>query len=299
MNKLPVGETISGAYGFAFAGFLTVLGTVWFPYLILLALDGGAVYLISPDLPTRLMHGDIDVSLVYSWHRVRGIVFILNFIIGSMITAGLQRRALGLAQGPTFFFFSLGAPVWRMVGATFLAFVAVIFIAVITVAAAAAVCLVAIKYGAHYGVAIAVIVGIAAACWYIYACVRLTFFLPAVVVAEENLGLVRAWELGGGNFWRIFAAAFVVFVPFWIGLYIVWGAVIGPFIPWDLFSHIQPGMTPDQANDLTFAFIKRILQEVRLALPLFLTLLAIQQLLSLGLVNGMVAKGYLGVTGKG
>ena len=66
MHKIPVGETISGAYGFAFAGFLTVLGTVWFPYLLLLAIDGGAVYLIAPDLPAQLMHGNIDMSFVYS-----------------------------------------------------------------------------------------------------------------------------------------------------------------------------------------------------------------------------------------
>lgn len=299
MNKLPVGETISGAYGFAFAGFLTVLGTVWLPYLVLFALDAGAVYLIAPDLPTRVVHGDIDMSLVYSWQRVRPLIFIVNFIIGSMIAVGLQQRALGQVQGPTFFYFSLGAPVWRMIGATFLALVAYVFIMVLTVAATAALVLAAIKFVAHFGVAIGVIVGILASCWLIYAGARLFFFLPAVVVAEEQIGLVRAWELGGGNFWRIFAVAFVVFVPFWIGFYIVWGAVIGPFIPWDLFSHVHSGMTPDQANDLSFAIIKRMLQEVRVALPVFLTLFVIQQLLTLGLANGMIAKGYLGVTGKG
>ncbi len=32
MNKLPVGETISGAYGFAFAGFLSVLGITDLPH---------------------------------------------------------------------------------------------------------------------------------------------------------------------------------------------------------------------------------------------------------------------------
>jgi hypothetical protein len=30
MHKVPVGETISGAYGSAFAGVLTSLGNVWF-----------------------------------------------------------------------------------------------------------------------------------------------------------------------------------------------------------------------------------------------------------------------------
>ena len=45
--------------------------------------------------------------------------------------------------------------------------------------------------------------GIVAVLWYIYAAVRLVFFLPAVVVAEEQIGLGRSWALGRGNFWRI------------------------------------------------------------------------------------------------
>ena len=252
MHKIPVGETISGAYGFAFAGFLTVLGTVWFPYLLLIAIDAGAVYLIAPDLPAQLMHGNIDMSFVYSLHRVRGIFTLVSFVIGSMITVGLQQRALGQVQGPTFFFFSLGAPVWRMLGAYFLAIVAIVFISVITVAITTVLCIAAVHHIQHFGIAIAVILGIAAFCWIVYACVRLTFFLPAVVVAEQDIGLIRAWELGGGNFWRIIAVAFVVFVPVLIGLDIVWSggdrAVHSASI---CCSQFHPGMTPDQINAIS------------------------------------------------
>jgi hypothetical protein len=128
---------------------------------------------------------------------------------------------------------------------------------------------------------------------------RLFFFIAPVVVAEEQIGLVRAWELGGGNFWRMFATAFVVFVPFWIGLSIVWNALIGPLIPWDLLAHIHSGMSQDQANDVVIAIIKRVFQELRTAFPVFIALIVIQELIRLGLVNGMTAKAYLGVTGKG
>jgi hypothetical protein len=300
MHKIPVGETISGAYGFAFAGFLTVLGTVWFPYLLLLAIDGGAIYLIAPDLPAQVMHGNIDTSFIYSLHRVRGIFTLASFIISAMISVGLQQRAQGLVQGPTFFFFSLGASVWRMLGAYFLAFVALIFISLITGVVATLLCVAAINYVPHAGgIAIAVVLGVAAFCWVIYACVRLTFFLPAVVVAEQDIGLIRAWELGGGNFWRIIAVAFVVFVPVLVGLSLVWQAVIGPLLPLDLLQQFHRGMSDDQINAVTVELAKRIVGELRVAFPIFVTLGVIQHLIFLGLGNGAVGKAYLGATGKG
>jgi hypothetical protein len=298
MGKIPVGETISGAYGFAFAGFLTVLGTVWLPILVLLLFDAGVVYLISPDLPGRVMHGDFDMSLVYSYHRVRGLLGLANFIIGAMITVGLQERALGRVQGPTFFYFSLGAPVWRLIGAYILAIIALVIVGILTAVVAGGTSYAAVHFVPRFGWAIAFAIIIAAVCWFIYACVRLTFLLPAVVVAEDQIGLPRAWELGGGNFWRMFAVAFVVFVPFWIGLYYVWNALIGPFIPWDIFSQFHRGMTPDQVNDVLLALTKRIFAELRAALPIVVTLAIIQELLVRGLANGMIAKAYLGVTGK-
>lgn len=298
MHKIPVGETISGAYGFAFAGFLTVLGTVWFPFLVLVALEGGAVYLVAPDLPSRVLHGDIDMTLILNVHRVRGIFWIVNLIIGSMMTVGLQQRALGLVQGPTFIFFSFGGAVWRMVAASFLAFVALIIIGVVTTVAAVALCTAATVYVAHYGVALAILIGVAACFWVLYVCVRLLFFLPAVVTAENEIGLVRAWELGGGNFWRIVAVCFVVFVPVIIGFYIVAGALLGPFIPWDMFAHIRPNMTPQDMEQFDADFIKRMFQGLRSALPVVFLLVVIQQVIFAGLGNGAIAKAYLGVTGK-
>src|ERR1700722_6731115 len=300
MHKIPVGETISGAYGFAFAGFLTVLGTVWFPYLLLLAIDGGAVYLIAPDLPAQIMHGNIDTSFIYSLHRLRGIFTLAGFIIAAMVTVGLQQRAQGLVQGPTFFFFSLGASVWRMLGAYILAFIALIFISAITGGLATVLCIAAVHYIPHFGgIAVAVILGTVAFCWVIYACVRLTFFLPAVVVAEQDIGLIRAWELGGGNFWRIIAVIFVVFVPVLVGLSLVWQAVIGPLIPLDLVQQFHQGMSDDQINALSVALAKRIVGELRVAFPVFVTLGVIQHIIFLGLGNGAVGKAYLGATGKG
>jgi len=299
MNKLPVGETISGAYGFAFADFLSVLGIAWLPHVIYVLIIAGIIYGLAPELPGQLMRGEFDASIFYTIRRIAGLIWLVGIVVQAMVTVGLQKKALGEMPGPTFFYFSLAAPVWRMIGATFLAILAWIFILILTIGAAVVLGILGAKFAPHFSIAISVIVGIIASCWVIYAAVRLFFFLPAVVVAEEQIGLVRAWELGGGNFWRIFAVIFVVFVPVLIGFGIVENALVGPFLPVDFMTHFHPGMTPDQLNDFYMSFAKEMIRSMRGALPLLAAIAIIRSIVFLGLGNGAVAKGYLGVTGKG
>jgi hypothetical protein len=300
MHKIPVGETISGAYGFAFAGFLSVLGTVWLPYVAFLAFSAGVVYLIAPDLPGHLLHADFDATTFYSIWRVAGLIWLASLVVRAMVTVGLQERALGQKEGPTFVFFSLGTRVWLMIAAVFLAILSIVFILILTVGVTAALGFAAVKFVPGYGKVIAVILGIVASCWFIYACVRLTFFLPAVVVAEERIGLGRSWELGGGNFWRIIAVLFVVFVPVAIGLAIVRNAVMGPFMPMTFSQHLfHPGMNPGEMADAYKAIVKAFLMQTRAIWPFFVAYGLIQELIYLGLGNGASGKAYLAVSGKG
>jgi len=296
MRKLPVGETVSGAYGFAFADFLSVLGIAWLPHVIYVLLIAGIVYGLAPELPGLVMRGEFDDTTIYALHRISGLIGLIGIVVQSMVTVGLQKKALGEMPGPTFFYFSLGAPVWRMIGAVFLAILAYILIVALTVGVAAALAAVAANAIAHYGPAIAVILGIVASCWIIYVAVRLFFFLPAVVVAEGQIGLIRAWELGGGNFWRIFAVCFVVFVPVAIGFGILENVLIGPFLPYDAMMHFHLGMSPREFGEFYLAMGKSLLHILRAALPLVVAFGLIRSIVFLGLGNGAVAKGYLGVT---
>jgi hypothetical protein len=297
MGKIPVGETISGAYGFAFAGFLTVLGTVWLPYVAFIVFCAGVIFLLAPDLPGQIMRGEFDASMMYGIWRIGGLIWLASIIVRSMVTVGLQERALGRAQGPAFFYFSLGAAVWRMIGAIFLAILALILIGLLTAGVTAALSYASFSYVPNVGKALAVILCIVAVCWMIYACVRLVFFLPAVVVAEDSIGLGRSWELGGGNFWRMFAVWFVVFVPVAIGLGIVRNALVGPFMPMH-FPSFHPGMTPDDLKTFYAEILKSVFAQMRVALPFFIAIGVVQEIIYLGLANGMIAKAYLGVTGK-
>ena len=296
MRKIPVGETISAAYGFAFAGFLSVLGTIWLPTVAFIAFCAGAVFLLVPDLPRHIMQQDFD-SAFFEIARIGGLIWLASLIARSMMTVGLQERATGRVQGPTFFYFSLGAPVWRMIGATILLVLLLLLILILLVCATGAVAYVAIHFIPRVGKAVAVIAGIVATCWFIYAIVRFAFFLPAVVVAENQIGLGRSWELGQGNFWRIFAVMFVAIVPVAIGLTIVQNAVVGPFLPMGMDSmHIHPGMTPHELLEFYKSMFKPFLAQIRQAWPFLLILGIIRDILFLGLANGAIGKAYVAVT---
>src|SRR5271170_6653165 len=239
MRKIPVGETISAAYHFAFAEFLTVLGTVWLPYLVFVALCTGLVFALVPGLPGHIMHEDYDTAF-FEIARIGGLIWLASIILRAMVTVGLQERVLGRAQGPAIFYFSLGAAVWRMIAASILVILLLILLLVLLSVVTGIFYYVVATFIPHVGIAIGVVGIIAAVCWYIYAIFRFSFFLPAVVVAENEIGIGRSWQLGGGNFWRIIAVIFVALVPVSIGFAIVQNAVVGPMM--------MTGFTPPKVH---------------------------------------------------
>jgi hypothetical protein len=98
--KLPVERTISDGYNFLFTRFLSVLGIVWLPYLVFIALTLGLIFLLAPDVPRVLVTPDVDVSTPMALGRLAALVAVLGFIVGAMVTVGLQRNALGREPRP-------------------------------------------------------------------------------------------------------------------------------------------------------------------------------------------------------
>jgi hypothetical protein len=293
MSKIPVGETISEAYSFGFTRFLSVLGVTWFPYLVTLVACVGLAYLAAPDLFRQLSHGQFDPTVFVAnlphLLGVASLTWILFFIASCMVRVGLLRLALGLHPGPVFVFFSLGSDVWMMVGAIFLAVLVAILVGVLTAAAVAAIMfgsqMIHVAAAARGIDALAIIAGVL---WFVYFYVRLMFFLPAVVVAEKEVGLGRSWTLGGGNFWRIVIVAIVVFVPVAIGFGMVESAITGPFmIQTDIFQH------PDQLTPQTLS--KALAHDLALLGPLYFLLAFIRTILFEGLGAGVVGSAYRGV----
>lgn len=285
-SKLSVEQTISDAYKFGFSRFLSVLGTVWLPYVILAVIVVGLVYVLIPDLPRMIVEHDVDISALMGLGRIAVLISVLGFIVAAMVTVGLQRLALGQHPRPVYVFFSLGMPVWRMAAALFLAGLVVFFIALLTAAAGAAIWFAAGELGGAKWLirGLAIFAGLA---FLLYIALRLFFFLPAVVVAEEKIGIERAWLLGGHNFWRIFIIALAVFVPIAVAFHILSWALFGPAVAW-------PG-----GHMSTREVIRALFVQFGTLGPFVLAFQLIERIVILGVFNGAVGGAYRAITGGG
>jgi hypothetical protein len=222
MDKIPVGRTIGFAYGFAFKKFFTILGLIWLPF----ALTVAAV--VAMGMQSNLFRTAIATNNPAALAKIWFIVipfYLLAFVLLFMQIVAITQQALGLRSTPTYFYFSLGMPVWRLVGAFLLVGLLIIAAFLVFIVGAA---LVGTIIGAVTGLApgtkpsasAAIALGLTAItvivilyCAFIYAVMRQTFLLTPVVVAEEKIGLRRAWSLGRGNFWRMLAIILSIMLP--------------------------------------------------------------------------------------
>jgi hypothetical protein len=284
--KLPLEATIAGGYRFLFTRFLSIIGTLWLPYLLLAALAASGAYLL---LPHGIIRGDftgVDLSLLMSGpvHALRGLFGVASLVAAAMVTVNLMRHALGLKQTTTFAYFSLGLPVWRMVGAYLLAGI-VLFVLIIVLVLVGAILGFVLYHHMDKGPAVAAIVAISLLlfCAFIYSVARLCFFLPAVVVAEQRIGLGRAWKLGGGNFWRIFVVWLLVAIPVWFVVGIVLQATILPILLSELTKLPQHPNMQD---------IKPLLQAVAHAMPVMIPVLFLSGIVFRAVMAGAIGTAY-------
>lgn len=252
MGKIPVGATIGHAYRFAFKDFLKILGVMWVPFAIMVAATlalGTQVTAFTNAMTTR------NFAAVASVMDVLGPAYILFLILIAMQILGITELALGKRQGSSpYYFFTLGKPLWRLIGAYLLVvllLIAAIFVFVFVAGIFTAIFagVTGVAKGAKPSGAAAGVLGLAVIilipivyCAFIYGLVRQTFFLTPVVVAEEKLGLRRAWSLGRGNFWRMFVVILALMVPF----VFLEGIFLIEFVWQGLPPTAAQGATPDQ-----------------------------------------------------
>jgi len=292
MKKIPLETTVAGAYRFLFTNIVSIIGTVWLPYVLLFGFLAGCIYLI---LPHGVYHGDfsqLDRSILWSpWLILaRGLAGIMGLIAAAMITVNLMRHSLGLKQTTTFVYFSLAAPVWRFVGAILLAAIVLAIVALLLVLIGVLFGFLVMPHMPHAaGVAILVLLCIALACAFIYGSVRLCFFIPAVVVAEERIALGRSWQLGGGNFWRIVVVWLLIAIPVWFIIGIVMQATILPIVMSEA-SRLPHHPTPDELKPLFHALLT--------ALPIVLPVALIGGIAIRALMAGAMGTAYNAITEK-
>lgn len=282
-GKLPIERTIVDAYRFAFAGFLSVLGTLWLPYLILAVIGFAFVRLLAPDVPEMLKTGALDLGAGMELLRLAVLVAVVAFIVSAMVAVDLQNKALGTKTGPRWFYFSLSGPVWRMAAATFLA--AIVVGIVVFVTGLICVAIWSAVGGLAAAALIRVIVVAGAIAVVTYIAVRLVFFLPAVVVAEKSLGFERAWLLGGHNFWRILLVTIAVICPVVIVFWLVMEALSGP----------AAGVQSLDTREGLRALLRSGAMQWGPQGYLRLALEILERILLVGLVNGAIASAYRAV----
>lgn len=220
MVKIPFEQTITGAYRFVFSNFLSVIGISWFPFLLFAAVLAGAVMTVFPLFNGLIVEGtnnQIDTARLGAVVGQISGTFLLVAVAGlfaqAIVNVGLMRKALGQHPGPVFIFFSLGSQVWQLIGSYLLLMLLAWGGVALAAVAITALSFLLQKSAPSAQVPVTVLLVIAAYIFAVYAMVRVSFFIPAVVVAENHIGLRRAWHLGRGNFWRIVGIMLAVLLP--------------------------------------------------------------------------------------
>lgn len=265
---------------------------MWFPLALVAAVIVGAVYLAVPHawLVGDFSHFRPEQTFTAHFLLARLAIFVVSLLAGAMIAVGLMRHALGLKRSTTLIYFSLGAPVWRMLAALFLGAMIMIALAIGCGVLIGLVAAFGAKLFAHgYAVAGAVVLGLVIVCAFVYIAFRLFFFLPAVVVAEERIGLGRSWELGGGNFWRMFFIYLLAVIP--VGF--VAGLVLEMSILPVVISQAMRLPHDPTAQDI-LDFVRGLLP----VLPLVAVILIAQSIALRGLLAGAIGTAYKAVTAE-
>ncbi len=240
MEKIRVGETIAHAYGFAFREFPKLLGIVWAPLAVSIAVG----LMMTPGFfGNHIDPKDQDAIARYSMQMLPLSLLIL-LPIRAMIAAGVTEQALGMRKGATFVYFSVGSAIWRFLASWLLVIVAMIVLLIGTAIAGGILFAIGgIALGQVLHGAVAGTVGVLALLAFvvffygaaIFLAVRLTFFIPPVVVAEKKIDLARVWQLSHGNFWRIFLVMLAIVVPLGAIVVAVMTAIYGTML-FDVFN---------------------------------------------------------------
>ncbi|HEY4126137.1 MAG TPA: hypothetical protein VGM36_16050, partial [Rhizomicrobium sp.] len=210
MSKIPVGETVAHAYSFAASQFLRILGIVWAPLVVSMAVG----LMVTPGfLGNHTSLNDLQEIQRQSL-RLSPFIFIFSLFIRAMIGVGVTELALGKRSGTTFVYFSLGAAVWRLIGAWLLFLLVMILIYIgliiltVVIAVVGGIGLKALTLSPAASNAAVGFLVIGCILLFmgalIYTMARLTFLIPPVVVDENKVDLARGWILTRGSFWRIF-----------------------------------------------------------------------------------------------
>lgn len=219
MIKFPVIKTIAHAYRFVFQNFFALISVMWLSWALMLALT-----FLSRSAIAILF----QLSVTHDFSQLQGhwgqliLTYLAIIVLVFVQIAGLTRLSLGLPMPSRYYYFSLGKPVWRLIGAALLSALA---IAALVIAYAMIIFVLGViarvilnAHPSNLGSAIVSLLAVASLligyCGFIFVTARFFFLLAPVAVAEEKINIVRVWLLTNGNFWRIILVTLSILVPF-------------------------------------------------------------------------------------
>ncbi len=250
MSKIPVMGTVSRAYGFLLGDIGTIVRLAWAPLLIGSALS----YVYGPQIMDAAIKNQSDPAAALAQAPAQFLIGIVSFVTGIMATVALLRVVIQGDRKPGLFVYLwFGGAEMRLVIVTILLGIALI-------AAGIGIALVLALLG---GLAAAVpamgaIVGIAAFALVplmIWVFLRLSL-ISAVVVAENNLGVERSWQLMAGNALRMLLVLIMTFLPYVILACIAAYTILGNDFPPFPKLPAMGGADANVANEGAEAFRK-------------------------------------------
>jgi hypothetical protein len=225
MSKIPVFATVSRTYGFLLGDLPTIVRLTWAPFL----LASGLSYVYGPGIMDATIAAKDNPDALMALAPMQLLLGLAGFLTGIIATVALLRVVLfGDRKPGLFVYLWFGGAELRLVIVSILLLVAII-------AGAIGVALVLALLG---GLSAAVpgsgaLVGILAFALVpltIWVALRLTLIWP-VVVAENNLGVERSWQLMSGNALRMLGVLLLTFLPYTLVALFAAIAVMGADFP--------------------------------------------------------------------
>ena len=293
MSKIPVFSTVSRTYGFLLGEIGTIVRLAWAPLLIAAGLNfyfgGQAIDLVVASKDSAAAMGMASTNFL---------IGIVSFLANIMVIVALLRVVLfGDRKVGMIVYLWFGTAEMRLV---------IVYI-LLLVAAIAGVIGLGIGFGLLAAIAAAVpglnivveLAAIALVLTAIWAVLKLTL-IPAVVVAENNLGVERAWALMRGNALRMFFVLFFTYLPIGVIGIILTFAVLGSDVPpFPDFQGISSGkLKPDEVRAMAEVWQTGLLKAMRIHWVEFSLLNYIGAIISAALVAGTAGNSYTALAGE-
>lgn len=290
VNRIPVFQTVSRTFGFIIGDIATILQVAWLPMLVVAALNfyvGGA----SMD-EAIAAKGDPGIS------QMAGISYLVGFLgllANVMILVALLRVVMyGQRPGAAPFYFWFGSTEGRLVLTYIL----------LTIAAIAAVVGAGIVFGLIASASAGAAGSVVGLLTLVFVFVLFWVFLklmiiPAVVVAEHNLGVERAWELMRGNALRMFAVLLMVYLPIGAAALALVSMILGAdFPPLPDFQSLGASGNSEAVAGAMKTWQLEFLKAVRLNWVEFSVLNYISSIFSAALLAGIAGNAYMALAGE-